>query len=51
MIAVATMDNNAEILRVIAHLREIGSTWMGGDEIHCSFSESLLSIVDMGVVH
>ena len=25
MIAVATMDNNAEILRVIAHLREIGS--------------------------
>ena len=33
MIAVATMDNNAEILRVIGHLREIGSPWMGGDKL------------------
>ena len=47
MIAVATMDhNNAEILRFIVHLREIGSAWRGGDEIHCSLSDSLLSIVD-----
>ena len=44
MIAVATMDhNNAEILRFIAHLREIGSAWTGGDELHCSLSDSLLS--------
>ena len=34
MIAVATMDNNVEILRVITHLREIGSAWRGGDELH-----------------
>ena len=33
MIAMATMDNNAEILRFIAHLREIGSAWRGGDEL------------------
>ena len=46
MVAVATMDNNAEILRVIGHLREIGSTWRGGDELHHSFSDSLLTIVD-----
>ena len=26
MIVVATMDNDAEILRVIVHLREIGSS-------------------------
>ena len=31
MMAVATMDNNAEILRFIAHLREIGSA--GGVEM------------------
>ena len=46
MIAVATMDNNVEILRVIAHLREIGSTWRGGDELRRSLLDSLLSIVD-----
>ena len=45
MIAVATMDNNAEILRIISHLREIGSAWRGGDELHCSLSDYLLSIV------
>ena len=47
MIVVATMDNNAEIVRVIAHLREIGSAWRGGDELCHSLSDSLLSIVDM----
>ena len=36
MIDVATMDNNEEILRVIGHLKEIGSTWRGGDEIRRS---------------
>ena len=46
MIAVATMDNNAYILRFIAHLREIGSTWRGGDELRLSLSNSLLFIVD-----
>ena len=46
MIAVATMDNNAEILRFIAHLREIDSSWRGGDELCHSLSDSLLSIVD-----
>ena len=46
MIAVATMDNNVEILRVIGLLREIGSTWRGGDELHRSLSDSLLTIVD-----
>ena len=46
MIAVATMDNNAEILRVISHLRDIGYAWTGGDEICRSLSDSLLSIVD-----
>ena len=46
MIAVATMDNNDEILRVIGHLREIGSAWTGGDELCCSLSDSLLTIVD-----
>ena len=46
MIAVATMDNNAEILRFISHLREIGSPWRGGDELCHSLSDSLLSIVD-----
>ena len=29
MIAVATIDHNTEILRVIGHLREIGSAWRG----------------------
>ena len=47
MIAVATMDrNNAEILRFIGHLREIGLSWRGGDELRRSLSDSLLSIVD-----
>ena len=46
MIGVATMDNNTEILMVIGHLREIGSTWMDRDELHCSLSDSLLTIVD-----
>ena len=46
MIVVATMDNNVEILRFIAHFREIGSTWRGGDELCRSLSDSLLSIVD-----
>ena len=46
IIAVATMDNNAEILRFIAHLREIGSAWRGGDELRHSLSDSLLSIVE-----
>ena len=31
MIVVATMNNNEEILRVIGHMREIGSAWRGGD--------------------
>ena len=46
MIAVATMDQNANILRVITHLREIGATWRDGDEIHCSLSTTLESIID-----
>ena len=46
MIAVATMDNNVEILRVIGHLREIGCAWRDGDELCRSLSDSLLSIVD-----
>ena len=45
-IAVATMDNNVEILRVIVHVRDIGSAWRGGDELHQSLSDSLLTIVD-----
>ena len=47
MIAMAAMDNNAKILRFIAHLREIGSAWRGGDELCLSLSDYLLSIVDM----
>ena len=47
MIAVATMDHNAEILRVIGHLREIGYAWRSGDELCHSLSASLLTIVDM----
>ena len=31
IVVVATMDNNAQILRVIGHLREIGSACRGGD--------------------
>ena len=46
MIAVAAMDYNAKILRVIVHLREIGYAWRGGDELHCSLLTSLESIVD-----
>ena len=47
IIVVATMDHNVEILRVIGHLREIGSSWRGRDELHHSLSASLLTIVDM----
>ena len=46
MIAIATMDRNVEILRVIGHLREIGSSWRGGDELNRSLSDSLLTIVN-----
>ena len=46
MIAVATMDQNVNILRFIGHLRDIGSAWRGGDEIRCSLSALLLNIVD-----
>ena len=46
MIAVSTVDHNVEILRVIGHLREIGSAWRGGDELYCSLSASFLTIVD-----
>ena len=46
MIAVAAMDNNVEILRVIGHLREIGSAWRRGDEMRHSLSDSLLTTVD-----
>ena len=46
MIAVATMDNNAEILRVISHLREFGYAWRGREELRCSLSASLLTIFD-----
>ena len=46
MIVVATMHNNAEILRVIGHLKEIGYTLRGGDELLRSLSNSLLTIVD-----
>ena len=46
MIALATMDHNAKILRVIGHLREIGFAWRGGDELRCSLSASLMTIVD-----
>ena len=43
MIAVATMGhNNAEILRFIGHLREIGSAWRGGDELRRSLSDSFV---------
>ena len=34
MIPMATMDHNADILRVIVHLRDIGVAWTGGDELH-----------------
>ena len=46
MIAVATMDHNAKILRVIGHLRETSSSWRGGDDLRHSLSASLLTIVD-----
>ena len=46
MIAVANMDYNVEILRAIGNLREIGSSWRGGDELHRSLSYSLLNIFD-----
>ena len=47
MITVDNMDDNAYILRVIGHFREIGLAWRGGDELHHSLSASLLTIVDM----
>ena len=46
MIAVAAVDHNADILRVIGHLRDIDSSWRGGDELCRSLSASLLTIVD-----
>ena len=46
MIKVVYMDHNAEILRVICLLRDIGVAWRGGDELHNSLSASLESIVD-----
>ena len=46
MIGVATMDHNENILRVIGHLRDIGSACRGGDELRRSLSASLLTIVD-----
>ena len=46
MIVVATMDHNEDILRVIDHPRDIGSSWRGGDELCRSLSASLLTIVD-----
>ena len=46
VIAVATMDHNVEILIVIGHLRDIGSSLRGGDEFPLSLSASLLTIVD-----
>ena len=36
MIAVATMNQNVEILREIAYLREIGAALRGGDELRRS---------------
>ena len=33
IIAVATMDHNADIFRVIGHLRDIGFAWRGRDEL------------------
>ena len=36
-IASTNMDHNVEILRVIGHLRDIGSTWRGGYELRHSF--------------
>ena len=46
MIIVVVVDHNADILRVIDHLRDIGSSWRGGDEICHSLSTSLQTIVD-----
>ena len=46
MISLATMDKNVEILRVIGHRTKIFSSWRGGDDLHCSLSNSLLTIVD-----
>ena len=33
MIALGDMDHNAEIWRVIGHLRDNSVTWKGGDEL------------------
>ena len=46
MIAAGSMDQNAEILREIAHLREIGATWRGGDELRHFLLTSLEYIVN-----
>ena len=34
MIEVADINHNAQILRVIDHLRDIGADWRGRDETH-----------------
>ena len=47
MIAMVAMDHTTNILRVIGHLRDIGAAWRGGDELCCSLSASLESIVDI----
>ena len=46
MIAVVDMDHNADILRVIGHLRDLSATWRGGYELYCSLAASLDDIVD-----
>ena len=46
MIAVDTMDHNVDILRVIGHLRDIGTAWKGRGELCYSFLASLTNIVD-----
>ena len=46
MIVFTTMYNNVDTLRVVGHLREIGSSGRVGDELCHSLSDSLLSIVD-----
>lgn len=40
------MDHNAERLREVAHLRQIGMAWKGGDELPRSLEASRDAIVD-----
>ena len=40
------MDHNANILRVIGHLRDLSATWRGGYELCCSLLASLECIID-----